>query len=137
MPRHVLSAIDKLISGITNPTITILGIAYKADVDDTRETPALKIIKLAENAGYKVKAHDPWVQKFEYPLYSLEESCMDSDCLVLITDHSIFSHIDPQMLSSKMRHRNLFDTRNFLDHKSWQKAGFKVNVIGNVSTKDN
>jgi UDP-N-acetyl-D-mannosaminuronate dehydrogenase len=42
-------------------------------VDDTREAPALRFIKLAESAGYRVKAYDPLVKKFESQLYSLEE----------------------------------------------------------------
>ena len=44
----------------------VFGVAYKGGVDDTRETPALKFIKLAENEGYKVKVHDPHVKEFEY-----------------------------------------------------------------------
>jgi UDP-N-acetyl-D-mannosaminuronic acid dehydrogenase len=136
MPRHVLNYVDSLIGTIPNGIITVLGIAYKANVDDTRETPALKLIKLAENVGYRVKIFDPWVKKFEYPLLSLEESAKDSDCIVLITDHSAFKDLDPFRLASLMRNKNLVDTRFFLDHKKWEEAGFRVKILGD-GTKNN
>lgn len=130
MPRHVLGLVNDLLRDLTKATITVLGVAYKGDVDDTRETPALRFIKLAENEGYRVKIHDPWVKSFDYPLCSLEEAVRDSDCLVLITDHAAFAQIDPTKLLPLVKHRNLVDTRNILNHKKWQEAGFKVRVLG-------
>lgn len=130
MPRHVLSLMKDLIGEIGNPSITVLGVAYKGNVDDTRETPALKFIELAENEGYKVKVHDPWVKSFNYPLHPLQEAAQGSDCLVLITDHSSFRRIDPVVLSPLMRNRNLVDTRNTLERERWERAGFKVRVLG-------
>ena len=131
MPSHVLNLVKGLLGGIKNATITILGVAYKGDVDDTRETPALRFIKLAVNEGYKIKIHDPWVMDFEYELYTLEEAAQDSDCLVLITDHSQFRKIDPQKISPLMKNRNLVDARNILDCKRWGEAGFETRVLGN------
>jgi len=130
MPHHVLNLVKELLGGIRNATITVLGVAYKGDVDDTRETPALKFIKLAENGGYKVKIHDPCVKSFEYPLFSLQEAVKGSDCLVLVTDHSSFKQLDPAKLSPIMRNRNLVDTRNTLEREKWIDAGFKVKVLG-------
>ena len=130
MPRHVLNIVNELIKGVKSATITVLGVAYKGDVDDTRETPALKFIKLAENEGDTVKVYDPLVKSFKYPLYSLPEATKGSDCLVLITDHSSFRQIDPVKLSPLMRNRNLVDTRNILNHEKWRKAGFKVSLLG-------
>ncbi len=131
MPRHVLTYVNSLIENIPNAMVTILGVAYKANVDDVRETPALKFIKLAENAGYGIKVYDPWVKKFEYPLYPLEQSVTNSDCLVLITDHQIFKDLDPFVLASLMRNKKLVDTRNFLYHKMWKEAGFNIKILGN------
>lgn len=131
MPRLVLNYVDSLIGNVPNAIITVLGVAYKANVDDTRETPALKFIKLAENIGYKIKIFDPWVKTFEYPLLSLEESVKESDCIVLITDHSAFRDIDPSILGKLMNNKILIDTRNALDSKKWKEAGFKIKILGN------
>ncbi len=130
MPGHVLNLVNEIVGKIMNPVISVLGVAYKADVDDTRETPALRFIRLAETEGYRVKCYDPYVKSFEYPLYSLEEAAQDSDCLVLITDHSQFSQIQPTELSPLMKSRNLVDTRNILEHEKWRRDGFKVRVLG-------
>jgi UDP-N-acetyl-D-mannosaminuronic acid dehydrogenase len=129
MPRHVLRLVKELGIG-ANGTITVLGVAYKGDVDDTRETPALKFIKLAENEGYTVKVHDPLVKKFKYAILNLEEAVEDSDCIVIITDHTKFKDIDPGEISKLMRKKFIVDSRNILDHDKWRKAGFNVKVLG-------
>ena len=129
MPRHVLRLAKELGIG-ANGTITVLGVAYKSDVDDTRETPALKFIKLAENEGYTVKVHDPLVNNFEYEILSLDEAVKDSDCIVIITDHSKFKDIDPGEISKLMRKKFIVDSRNILDQDKWRKAGFNVKVLG-------
>ena len=130
MAGHVLSLVKELVPGVKGAIITVLGIAYKGDVADTRETPALRFIKLTESEGYQVKVHDPLVKSSEMKLYSLEEAAENSDCLVLLTDHSQFKSIEPAQISPLMRNRNLVDTRNLLDHRRWQEAGFKVRVLG-------
>ena len=135
MPNHILQLIRSFIRGIHDPIITIFGLAYKADVDDTRETPALKFIKLAENEGCIVKCYDPHVKKFEYPLLLLNDSLKNSDCIVVITDHAEFRSIDP--FTVHMRTKNLLDTRNILDHELWRKAGFAVKILGNGKLDSN
>ena len=129
MPRHVLRLVKELGIG-THSTITVLGVAYKGDVDDTRETPALKFIKLAENEGYEVKVHDPLVKSFEYGILSLEAAVKDSDCLVIITDHSKFEELEPGEIARLMRKRNVVDSRNILDKERWKRAGFELKVLG-------
>ena len=131
MPRHLLRLVKELGIG-THGTITVLGVAYKSDVDDTRETPALKFIKLVENEGYKVKVHDPYVKEFEYDILGLGEAVKDSDCLMIITDHSKFKEIDPEEISKTMRKKNVVDSRNILDKEIWKKAGFNVRVLGDM-----
>jgi UDP-N-acetyl-D-mannosaminuronic acid dehydrogenase len=132
MPNHILRIVKGMVMGVNNPIITVFGVAYKGGVDDTRETPALKFIKLAENEGYKVKVHDPHVKEFEYEIVGLEEAVRDSDCIVLITDHPEFKEIDPKEISSLMRNKSIIDARNMLDVERWKEAGFRVKVLGNA-----
>ena len=131
MPNYVLQTVRSLLKGIKDPVITVFGVAYKGNVDDTRETPALKFIKLAENEGYKVKIYDPYVKEFEYPILDLKNAVKDSDCIVIITDHDVFKFLDPNEIGKLMRNKCVFDGRNILDHEKWRKAGFKVKVLGN------
>jgi UDP-N-acetyl-D-mannosaminuronic acid dehydrogenase len=130
MPNHILQIVKRMLKGVDNPVITVFGVAYKGGVDDTRETPALKFIKLAENEGYKVKVHDPHVKEFEYKILELEEAVKNSDCIVLITDHPEFKEIEPKGISKLMRNKNIVDTRKMLDTKRWKEAGFSVKVLG-------
>ena len=131
MPNHVLQIVKRMLKGVNEPVITVLGVAYKGGVGDTRETPASKFIKLAENEGYKVKVHDPYVKGFEHAILRLEEAVRDTDCIVLITDHKVFMGIEPKEISVLMRNRNIVDTRNILDVEGWKGEGFKVKVLGN------
>ncbi len=128
MPNHVLQLVKEMVNGIKEPIITVLGVAYKGNVDDPRESPAIKFIKLAENEGYAVKCHDPYVKRFPFPLVSFNESIENSDCIVIIADHESFKNIDP--LNLRMRHKNIVDTRNLLELEKWRDAGFKARVLG-------
>ncbi|MFW6048436.1 MAG: nucleotide sugar dehydrogenase [Candidatus Natronoplasma sp.] len=129
MPNFVLSLVRRKTKDIERPTISVFGVAYKGNVDDTRETPAKKIIKLAKNEGYRIKCYDPHVEKFDHHLFDFEESVKDSDCILIVTDHDEFKEIDPGEI--EMRNKNIIDSRNIIDKERWEKAGFDVNVVGN------
>jgi UDP-N-acetyl-D-mannosaminuronic acid dehydrogenase len=136
MPNYTFQMMKQLLDEkIVFPTITILGVAYKENVDDTRETPAEKFIFLARNQGMKIKVFDPHCKDYQinnekYGEETLEEAVKDSDCIVLITGHDEFKQIDPQKIGPLMKQKNLLDARNALDHKKWTSAGFKVKVLG-------
>ena len=114
MPEYIIHMVEEVIGEIKNPTITILGVAYKKNVGDTRNTPALKIIELAEKKGWNLKINDPLVKNFKYPLLELEEALEDTDCVVIITDHDYYKSVD----LSKYK---VVDTRNI---------GIKARLLG-------
>jgi UDP-N-acetyl-D-glucosamine dehydrogenase len=69
--------------------VLILGVSYKANVQDTRESPALKLIELLQNAGARVSYHDPHVP--ELPRHGLSSVALEPakyDCAVIVTAHS-------------------------------------------------
>ncbi|MHB8163116.1 MAG: nucleotide sugar dehydrogenase [Methanoregula sp.] len=135
MPSYVFLTLKRLFESkkILKPTITLFGVAYKGNIGDTRETPALKIIKLCEREGWEVRIYDPHVKKFEYPVMQLSEATIDSDCIVLLTDHAEYQKVDP--ITLKLNNKIFFDTRNVLDHKRWRDAGFFVIILGNGSER--
>lgn len=128
MPVHVVKMVRKMIKDVKNPTITLFGLAYKGNVDDIRESPSFKIKKIAENEGISVKLYDPLVNQYPGNSSTLEEATKNSDCLILVTDHDVFKEIDPE--NCLMRHKNLIDTRNFLNHQLWRDAGYQVKILG-------
>lgn len=136
MPNFTFQILKQLLSKeIHFPTITVLGVAYKANVDDSRETPAMKFIHLAKNHGMNVKVFDPFCKDFKTENGTsnednLEAAVKDSDCLVLITDHDVFKDIDPKEIAPLMKNKYLLDARNHLDHQKWLEAGFEIRILG-------
>src|SRR6266550_3268600 len=73
--------------------ILVLGVSYKADIDDVRESPAAKILHLLRKAGADVEYHDPHVAEFE-GLRSVEYAPQEYDCVVIVTAHTAFDYED-------------------------------------------
>lgn len=132
MPGHVIAHAERLLKGIPDPVVAILGYAYKANVGDTRETPAARVVRLAQDRGWLVRVNDPLVRDTsEVTIIDSVEECVEgSDCLLLLTDHDAYRALQPTHLRPLVRTPNLIDTRNLLDHPAWEEAGFTVVLLG-------
>jgi len=131
MPFRIVHRIGELLSPAAGRKIALLGAAYKADVDDARESPTAHIDALLRERGYLTAIYDPIVTKFERPLASsLREAVRDADAVVLVTPHAAFKEIRPADLAPLMRTRLLIDTRNFFAADEWQRCGFACYVLG-------
>jgi len=116
MPYHVVSRILELLGtrgkSLNGAKILVLGVAYKKDVEDTRESPALKIIQLLREKGAKVSYNDPYVSQIRVPTGGMESvelsgECLASmDCVVIATDHSCYD-MSEVVATAKL----VFDTR--------------------------
>lgn len=124
-PSYVFERIRKLMKGVDSPKIAVLGIAYKGNVGDIRESPALKVVNLLRREGYKVAVYDPYVKGYE----SAEGVFRNADCIVVLTDHPQFREIDPKKIAYVLRNRLVLDTRNVLDWTKWRRAGFRVETL--------
>ncbi len=87
MPLRIAGKIRRAVAGIVSPRILALGATYKADTDDLRESPALRIVGLLENDGYRVEVHDPISEAFRQP-GKLREIAEGVDCLVILVRHA-------------------------------------------------
>jgi UDP-N-acetyl-D-mannosaminuronic acid dehydrogenase len=110
-PHHVVTRIVELASQFASPRIGCLGLTYKADVDDLRESPALEIVRelRTRNIG-EVLACDPYIspERFtEFPLHSLADVLSRCQILVLLTDHRPFKDVPKKVLQEKV----VVDTR--------------------------
>ncbi len=90
MPIVVADAADRLAKKHGTKTIGMLGVAYKKNVDDARETPAIVIMHALQAKGYEVIFHDPYVKVFDQPLLSFEEFLARADGIVMVTDHDAY-----------------------------------------------
>jgi len=117
MPGHVVQRVVELLNdrgvALSTADILVAGVAYKPDVSDTRESPAIDIINQLEGWNADVAYHDPHVPRLdvvgtEYESVELtRERLQAADCVVLVTDHSAFD------VAEIVEHAPLvFDTRN-------------------------
>ena len=136
VPHRVASVITSSLEGIKDPKVTVLGVAYKGNVDDTRESPALEVLHDLTKAGIRVGIYDPHVQNFEYELQSLEDAFQDSDLAVLLAPHNEYKALEPSAIGKLMRNRAVFDTRNHVNLDLWTQAGFKATLIGTATSKE-
>jgi len=101
MPRYVVSRVSYFLNqrgkALKESSILVVGVAYKRDVDDLRESPAIRVIELLQQAGAEVSYHDPYVPQFprlrahdmhlsSVPLTA--EALAACDCALILTDHS-------------------------------------------------
>lgn len=130
MPAHVARMVEAVLGGASGAKVAVLGAAYKGNVDDTRESPALEVIRNLNEAGFGVTVYDPHVRELEYELSDIEGALSDADCILLLTPHNEFKYLSPVEVAKKVRRRLLIDTRRLLDRAAWQAAGFEVVVLG-------
>jgi UDP-N-acetyl-D-mannosaminuronic acid dehydrogenase len=130
MPAHVVRVCRDLLADAPAPKVAVLGLAYKGNVDDLRESPALHVVELLHAAGIATGIYDPHVRHAPYDHESLEAAINDADLLLVLTDHAEFKYLNPRQIAMAMRGRTLFDTRHLLDPADWIEAGFQVRILG-------
>ncbi len=126
MPHFVVDKVQNALNEHMKPLkgshVHVLGVAYKRDIDDVRESPALDIIHLLEKRGAKVTYSDPFVPRLRadgFLSHSMEavdpmQACSAADCAVIVTDHKSFDY--PCIIEAS---KLIVDTRNALKgHKS-------------------
>lgn len=106
-PQYISSIIDNFSKQNGYKKISLLGLAYKKNVDDCRETPATHIFNELIKYGYDVRVNDPHVNEWTNELYSFDENDQWCDLHVLITDHDIYKkyHFTKPIIDT----RNLFE----------------------------
>jgi UDP-N-acetyl-D-glucosamine dehydrogenase len=119
MPRFWVERISRCLNAVSKSVrgsrILVVGVSYKKDIDDMRESPALDIMHLLEERGADVRYHDPYVPEVRHdgalrksvPLTATE--LQSADCVVIATDHS---NLDYELINSASR--RIVDTRNAL-----------------------
>jgi UDP-N-acetyl-D-glucosamine dehydrogenase len=93
--EKVQNALNEHSKALKRARIHILGVAYKKNIDDVRESPALDIIQLLERRGAKMTYSDPYVPRIRFDgleLCSDESAMAKADCVVIVTDHSLFDY---------------------------------------------
>jgi UDP-N-acetyl-D-mannosaminuronic acid dehydrogenase len=133
-PQHVVDFCLKKLGTLKGKTIAALGLAYKADVDDLRESPALRVGELLHEAGAKVHAYEPFKIDFSHPDLKVEKNLRDaiaqSDVLLLLVAHTELRNLVPAEVAQLTSARMVVDTVGSWEKGKWEAAGFQYFRLG-------
>ena len=134
-PHFVLDLVRKAVGNdLAGKRVAALGLSYKPDVDDLRESPAIEVAHLLVEAGCQVWAFEPCKPEVVIDglttVPTLEAALRDSEVLVLLVGHCVFRGLDPHAVAKITQARVVIDTVNGWPADDWQAAGFKVYRLG-------
>lgn len=138
MPEFTYQMVLEQVKEIPSPKVTVLGLTYKPDIDDIRESPAIEIVHmLKNNPRINLSICDPHVKGFGEELVDLESALKDSDCILLAVNHKEFDSMKPIEVAQIVNNKVIIDTRSSLNRKDWESAGFNYVLLGDGKTSPN
>jgi UDPglucose 6-dehydrogenase len=139
--RQRLGMVDKIVSAldgeVADRTVAILGLSFKPETDDIRESPAVDIIQGLLDRGAQVRAYDPQaMSEASRSLPSIAlckdayEACEGADAVVIVTEWNQFRMLDLERVKSLLREPIMVDLRNIYDPGPMRAAGFRYLGVG-------
>jgi len=138
--QHYARIADKVIEecggSVAGKVVASWGLTFKAETDDLRDSPAIKILTVLHNAGASIQAYDPTAKQIyaAYPwikiLSSALEVCDGADVLAVLTEWKEFAEVNPIEIGQRLRAKMVVDGRNVLNRDIWQAAGFIYKGVG-------
>jgi UDPglucose 6-dehydrogenase len=137
MRRLVLQKVRGSLGSLEERTIGVLGLAFKPNTDDLRESPAIEIIHLLQSEGARIKAYDPAANEAAASMLPGVELCENAYCVaegadavILLTQWNEFRRLDLDRVRQAMRYPLLVDGRNLYDPTEMVARGFLYHAIG-------
>ncbi len=122
------------VTSLDGATVGVLGIAFKAGTDDTRESPAIEVMKRLLAKGAMVKAYDPAVTSLNLDGVDVVDTayaaCEGVSAIVVATEWDEFTSLDFDRVSALVAERNMIDARNLLDRNALKQRGFTYQGVG-------
>jgi UDP-N-acetyl-D-mannosaminuronic acid dehydrogenase len=142
-PEFVVSKLLQALGGegqgLKGKRIAVLGLAYKPDVDDLRESPANEVVHLLQKEGAEVMAWEPYKPDANLKgidmAPSLSAALKDAEALVLLVKHTEFCEFDPAEIAKQTKARIVLDTVNGWDGNAWRASGFRFFRLGDGKSK--
>jgi UDP-N-acetyl-D-mannosaminuronic acid dehydrogenase len=141
-PQFVVQIIERALKeaglpGIPGARISILGLAYKPDVDDVRESPAIEVGRLLSAKGVQVTAYEPHKVDLQLEGFqiaaSIEAAITGADLIALLAGHKPLLALDPSKLINIVRGHLAVDAVNGWPEVTWKAAGFRLYRLGAAS----
>jgi UDP-N-acetyl-D-mannosaminuronic acid dehydrogenase len=137
-PGYVTQRVRRMLGqesgSLAGRRIAVLGLAYKPDVDDLRESPAIEVARLLGEAGALVKAFEPYKRDAQVAgvqtCATLEEAVSDAELIALLVAHALLLKLNPLQLAEITPARLIMDAVNGFNPGEWQAAGFELSRLG-------
>jgi UDP-N-acetyl-D-mannosaminuronic acid dehydrogenase len=138
-PHFVVEKVKQALGQLKDKKIAALGLAYKPNVDDLRESPATEVVHLLQNEGARVKVWEPFkpdanIQDIDMAP-SLDFAIQDVELILLLVKHTEFTTFQPNEIASKTLARILIDCVNGWNPPHWEDKGFTVYRLGVNNSK--
>ena len=137
--ERMIEKIKRSLDGsVSQKVITVLGLTFKPETDDMRDSPSLTILPALINKGAKIRAHDPegieqakklLPDKIEY-FSDIYEASSGADAIILMTEWNQYRGLDLDLLKSKLKGRVFIDLRNIYEPDEMKISGFQYYCIG-------
>ncbi|MDW0108696.1 nucleotide sugar dehydrogenase [Sporosarcina aquimarina] len=135
MPAYTAQLTADLLAAenVQAPKVAVLGLAFKGNIDDMRESPSLDVVEQMKAKGLNVFAYDPHIKtnNIAEQTQSLDEALKDASAIVILTSHDSFKQLDPATAVGLMKDKLLIDAKNCIERTKWEDAGFRTHVLGN------
>jgi UDPglucose 6-dehydrogenase len=135
--QRVVDATREICGSLLGASVAVLGIAFKPNSDDIRDSPALDVARQLQVAGADVTVFDPKAMDNAQPLFptlnyalSTLDACQGADVVLILTEWDEFRKIQPDKLAQVTRSKRIIDARNCLDPQSWRAAGWSYRSFG-------
>ncbi|MFH1634659.1 MAG: nucleotide sugar dehydrogenase [Chloroflexota bacterium] len=133
-PQFVVALLRRALGQLQDKRIAVLGLAYKPNVDDLRESPAIEVAQLLAQAGADVITYEPFKLDFRIPgtssAPSLAAALEGSHALALLVPHTPLLDLAPEEVAALTESRLVVDAVNGWDPQPWQAAGFTLFRLG-------
>ena len=133
-PQVVVDMLHQALGGLDGKRIAVLGLAFKPDVDDLRESPAVDVAYRMIEMGAEVTAYEPYKVDADYHginmAPNLDEAIKKADGLVLLVAHAPLRSLVPEDIAAKTETRVALDAVNGWDANAWKAAGFSLFRLG-------
>jgi UDPglucose 6-dehydrogenase len=133
----MLAKIENALGGVAGRTVAVLGLSFKPNTDDIRESPALPIVQGLVDGGATVRAFDPEAMEACRPLFPTVTFCESpyaaaegADALLIITEWNPFRKLELDTLRELLRRPLVIDLRNLYEPEKMAAAGFEYVSIG-------
>lgn len=138
-PGFVVKTVGRIMGVLSGCKISALGLAYKTDVDDLRESPAIEICHLLAQQGALVTAYEPYKPDFVQAGFrtasTLPAALEGADILLLLVGHTALRNLQPEVVAQLTPARVALDCVNMWDSPDWQETGFHIYRVGDGSQK--